>query len=319
MRGLLLLSGLTAASIVPAATWDPVAINNPQTRETVEPGCAGAAVARAQILLDRAHFSPGEIDGRYRENTRVALYGFQASHKLKMTGIVDGPTWRVLNMDTQPVLTEYRITPEDLRGPFARIPLKIEAQAQLKWLGYGSPEEELGERFHINPDFLSTLNPGKTFRKSGERLMVPHVQRDEGLPMADTIIISRTNRAVTAFTAKGKIIAQFPATTGSAEDPLPLGEWVVAGIQYSPSFFYDPKLFWNPRAFEAKAIIAPGPNNPVGRIWIGLSKQHYGIHGTPAPDRIGQPELRGCIRIANWDVLELAGIVRRGTPVVLRE
>jgi lipoprotein-anchoring transpeptidase ErfK/SrfK len=279
----------------------------------------GSAVVRAEILLDRAHFSPAEISGHYNDNLRSAIFGFQAANKLQMTGIIDAATWRALDRDDQPVLIDYTITHQDVKGPFSAVPSKFEEMAQMRWMTFESTDQELGERFHINPKLLHALNPGKDLSKAGEKIRVPHVQHDLGLPMADTIVISKTNRAVTVFTAKGAILAQYAATIGSTENPAPLGNWTVHDVQFSPWFFYNPKVFWNPRPFEATAKIPPGPNNPVGRVWIGLSTMHYGIHGTPAPDRIGQPEGRGCIRITNWDVMELSASVRRGTPVILRE
>jgi lipoprotein-anchoring transpeptidase ErfK/SrfK len=314
--------GFLTAAIVLAGTaplFDPAAISSPETCDAVGPDSSGSAVVRAQILLDRAHFSPAEINGQYGDNTRSAVYGFQSAHKLKMTGWVDAATWKALNADDQPVLMDYTITREDVKGPFEVIPAKMEEMAQLSWLSYQSPEQELGERFHISPKLLKALNPGKDMHKAGVKITVPHVQRDLGLPMADTIVVSKTNQAVTVFNARGAILAQYAATLGSAENPLPMGAWTVAGVEFTPWFFYNPKMFWNPRPFEATAKIPPGPNNPVGKVWIGLSKQHYGIHGTGAPDRIGQAEARGCIRMTNWDVLELSSCVRRGTPVILRE
>jgi hypothetical protein len=297
----------------------PAAVNDPATRDPVGPNCNGSAVVRAQILLDRAHFSPAEIDGRYSPNLRIAIYGFQSARKLPMTGVVDAATWQALNVDTQPALIEYVLRPEDVKGPFQRTPAKIADMARLKWLSYESPDQELGEMFHASPKLLEDLNPGATFRKAGVRVVVPHVQKDAGMLMAHQIILSRSTRAVTLFTALGHVIAQYPATMGSAQDPYPMGEWFVSGVQFTPSFFFNPTRFWNGTTLGAEAEIAPGPKSPVGSVWIGISKMHYGIHGTPTPDRIGAPEPRGCIRLTNWDALELSGLVRRGTPVILRE
>ena len=301
------------------ASLNPAAVNNPATRDLVGPEARGPAVVRAQILLDRAHFSPAEIDGRYNPNLRIAIFGFQSAHRLPMTGVVDPATWHALNADSQPVLIQYTLRPEDVKGPFQRVPLKIQEMARLKWLSYESPEQELGEMFHMSPDLLATLNPGVNFNKAGQRIFVPHVQKDAGLLMAHQIILSKANRSVTLFTALGHVIAQYPATMGSTEDPYPTGEWNVSAVQFTPSFFYNPKRFWNGTTLGAEAEIAPGPKSPVGSVWIGLSKLHYGIHGTPAPDRIGQPESKGCIRLTNWDAMELSGVVRKGTPLTFRE
>jgi lipoprotein-anchoring transpeptidase ErfK/SrfK len=295
------------------------AVNDPNTREVVGPDCTGAAVVRAQILLDRAHFSPAEITGRYNPNLRIAIYGYQSARKLPMTGVVDPATWQSLNRDTEKVLIEYALRPEDVKGPFQRTPLTITEMARMRWLTYESPEQELGEMFHISPDLLAALNPGVNFRKAGQRILVPHVQKDAGLLMAHQIILSKSNRSVTVFTELGHVVAQYPATMGSEEDPYPVGNWAVSGVQFTPSFFYNPKRFWNGTTLDAQATIAPGPHNPAGTVWIGLDRLNYGIHGTPDPGRIGQTEKKGCIRLTNWDAMELSGLVHKGTPLAFRE
>jgi lipoprotein-anchoring transpeptidase ErfK/SrfK len=107
-----------------------------------------------------------------------------------------------------------------------------------------------------------------------------------------------------------------PVTTGSQRDPLPLGEWKVNGVQLDPPFRYNPELFWDADPSHAKATVPPGPNNPVGMVWIDLSKEHYGIHGTPEPSAIGRTESHGCVRLTNWDALRLAELVKPGTKVI---
>jgi lipoprotein-anchoring transpeptidase ErfK/SrfK len=124
---------------------------------------------------------------------------------------------------------------------------------------------------------------------------------------------------VTALDANGKVLAQYPATIGSEHDPLPVGDWKVTSILHDPPFFYNPDLFWDADANHSKAKIAPGPNNPVGVVWIGLSKEHYGIHGAPIPSTIGHTQSHGCIRLTNWDATALAKMVAKGTPVHMKE
>jgi lipoprotein-anchoring transpeptidase ErfK/SrfK len=299
-------------------SFDPAAINNSATQDPVGPDAVGSAVVRAQILLDRAHFSPGEIDGRYGDNLRVAITGYQTSRNLNPSGAVDADTWKSLNAGTAQLLVPYTITPDDEKGPFASVPKDMMEQAKLDSLGYQSPQEEWGERFHLNPKLLQDLNPGTDLTKAGGEIMVPNVQR-ENTASADKVVVSKHNRTVSALAADGKVLAQYPATMGSEHDPLPLGDWKIVVIQQNPPFFYNPALFWDAKPEDAKAKIAPGPNNPVGVVWMGLSKEHYGMHGTPEPANIGHTESHGCIRLTNWDAEELSKMVKVGTPAILQE
>jgi len=298
--------------------FDVAAINNPQTRDDVGPNAKGSAVVRAQILLDRAHFSPGEIDGQYGDNLRVAIAGYQSARKLEVTSIVDQNTWAALNADSAPALTQYTISAEDLAEDFEKIPSDLMQQAKLKSLGYQSIEEKLGERFHINPQLLAKLNSDKDLKKAGEQIQAPSVQRDFTVP-AGRVVVSKTKRTVSAVAADGTILAQYPATMGSEHDPLPIGDWKITGVQHNPVFNYNPDLFWDAKPDQSKARIPAGPNNPAGVVWIGLSKEHYGIHGTPSPHSIGHTESHGCIRLTNWDANELSLMVKPGIPTILEE
>lgn len=314
----LLAAAPRVASRNKVTSYDVNAINDPQNRAQITPESADSGVVRAQILLDRAHFSPGEIDGRWGDNLRVAIAGYQAARMLNPTGVVDPDTWQSLDADTAQALTPYTVTPDDVAGPFVRIPHEMMAQAKLKSLGYQSPAEKLGERFHINPALLARLNQGKSLSKAGEEIMVPNVAR-EYVVLADKVVVSKNNRTVSAFGADGTLLAQYPATMGSEHDPLPLGEWKIIEVDHYPRFHYNPELFWDAKPKDAKATIPPGPNNPVGVAWIGLSKEHYGIHGSPEPSRIGHTESHGCIRLTNWDAEELSKMVKAGTPAILQE
>jgi len=301
-----------------APSYDVTAINDPQNREGVSQDSAGSAVVRAQILLDHAHFSPGEIDGRWGDNLRVAIVGFQAARMLNASGVVDDDTWKSLDADTAQAVVPYTITPDDVAGPFAKIPHEMMAQAKLKSLGYQSVQEKLGERFHINPTLLARFNPGRTLSKAGQEIMVPNVAREYSVP-AGKVVVSKNNRTVSAYAADGTLLAQYPATMGSEHDPLPMGDWKITEVDHYPWFHYNPALFWDAKAKDAKAKITPGPNNPVGVAWLGLSKEHYGIHGSPEPSRIGHTESHGCIRLTNWDAEELSKMVKVGTPAILQE
>ena len=284
----------------------------------VGPGATGPRVTRAQILLDRARFSPGEIDGVYGGDFGVAVKGYQESHGLKPTGTIDAEMWRLLDRDAGPLLLTYTITQADEKGPFLPLPTEVPEMAKLKWLGFETPEEELGERFHISPKLLAELNPGKKLDTVGERITVPNVRRG-ALGLALRVVVSKSKRTVIAYGAGGKELAQYPSTIGDSHDPLPIGDWTIVGIVHYPWFNWEPKLLWNVDQKLPKAELAPGPNNPVGVAWIGLSKEDYGIHGTPDPGEIGHGVSDGCIRLTNWDVDELSHMVRRGTPVVLEE
>jgi lipoprotein-anchoring transpeptidase ErfK/SrfK len=188
----------------------------------------------------------------------------------------------------------------------------------MKWLGFETPEEGLGERFHISPKLLAKLNPGKNLDTVGERIAVPNVRRTAAR-VALRLVVSKSRRTVIAYGAGGKELAQYPATIGDSHNPLPIGSFAIVGIVHYPWFNWDPKLLWNVDQTLPKAELAPGPNNPVGVAWIGLSKVDYGIHGTPDPGDIRHGVSDGCIRLTNWDVDELSRMVRQGTPVVLEE
>ena len=223
----------------------------------------------------------------------------------------------MLNRDAGPLLLTYTITPADEKGPFLALPDEVQEKAKLKWLGFESPEEGLGEKFHIAPKLLAELNPGKKLDTAAEQITVPSVRR-AAVGMALRVVVSKSKRTVIARGAGGKELALYPTTIGDSRDPLPIGNWVVVGIVRFPWFHWDPKLL-NGDPTLTKAELPPGPNNPVGAAWIGLSKKDIGIHGTPEPGNIGHGVSDGCIRLTNWDVEDLSRMVRRGTPVVLEE
>ncbi|MDX2153361.1 MAG: L,D-transpeptidase [Bryobacteraceae bacterium] len=273
---------------------------------------------RAQVLLDRAHLSPGEIDGSWGDNTRTALQGFQSTRQLPITGQLDDATWNALNQDQTPELTNYTITKEDAGGPFEKVPEDMVKKAKLERLAYETLVESLAERFHSSPGLLKKLNP-KTKFAEGEEIRVPNVHTEAPAGRAVRIIVDKSDSVLIAYDEKGQFLAQYPATMGSEHDPLPIGTWTVLAVVKNPTFHYNPGLFWDADPSHSKAKIAPGPNNPVGVVWIDLSKEHYGIHGTPEPSTIAKTQSHGCIRLTNWDAMELASLVMSGTEAVLQE
>ena len=274
---------------------------------------------RLQVLLDRAHCSPGEIDGVAGTNTTKALRVFRAIHGLQETGDFSPRTWRALEgKQTTPTLVSYTVTEDDVRGPFVTIPNDLTQQADLPALGFQSAAEALGEKFHIKPDLLRRLNPGKELDTAGSHLQVPNLRRDVP-PRATRIVVSKSKGWLEALNAAGHVIAEYPTTSGSEHDPLPLGKWKAISVAHDPVFHYNPDLFWNAPESDSKATIKAGPNNPAGVVWIGISKEHYGIHGTPEPGLVGHAESHGCVRLTNWDATELSRIVVPGTAVIFTE
>ena len=277
------------------------------------------ALLRAQVLLERARFSPGEIDGQGGSNTRRAIAAFQRSRDLEPDGELDEGTWKALDADAAPVLVQYAITAADVAGPFQALPDGMMERAELDALGYESAAEALGERFHASPALLQALNPGKDLGVAGTTIVVPGVAGAAALPEIARVVVDKSDSVLQLVAADGRVVAQFPASTGSRHDPLPIGEWTIKGVARDPTFHYNPDLFWDADPSHAKATLAPGPNNPVGVAWVDLSKEHYGIHGTPEPGHVGKTDSHGCIRVANWHVRLLAEAVKPGMPAVLQE
>ena len=279
------------------------------------------------VLMDRQGFSPGQIEAAGTPNFRRALTAVRTAHNIEASGEPDCETWQGLGGDTgDQVITSYVVTDADVDGPYEpNIPEQIPEQAQLPALEYRSPQEKISERFHASPALLQKLNPGLTIA-AGREIKVPAVQPfdDEARPAADpqaadlSIVVARDESALRVSRADGTLVFFAPVTTGSEHDPLPLGQWKVTSVTWRPVFHYNPDLFWDAKPGDAKSTIKPGPNNPVGVVWIGLDLEHYGLHGTPEPGRVGRTASHGCVRLTNWDAARLAALVKPGTPVLFQ-
>jgi lipoprotein-anchoring transpeptidase ErfK/SrfK len=299
------------AAVVVASSATVFTQAKPTPAATPAPAPADAAksanaVLDLQVQLIRAGFSTGEIDGVDGANTKKALAAHMEIHKKAPEA-------------TGETLEDYVLTAEDVDGPFVKIPEDMMEKARLKSLGYTSVMEALGEKFHTAPELLTKLNPGVKFA-AGATIKVPKV--DRAVPAADaapteelTIIVSKSESSLRAYTNAGKLVFYAPVTSGSELDPLPIGDWAVTAVARNPPFNYDPALFKKSDPKHEKATLAPGPNNPVGVVWIDLTKEHYGIHGTPEPGKIGHTSSNGCVRLTNWDALKVAAMVKKGTKV----
>lgn len=305
-----------------------------QPEPTGQPARADS-ILQAQVALDRAGFSPGVLDGKEGMSFNDALRGFQKARGLPETGKYDEATAKaLLGNDAQPATWLVRIPEDFAKGPFFNIPKDLNEQAKLPALGYRNLLEKLAERFHTRPEALLALNPPNSRIGPGAVVRVPAianqpVARIEGddrgwgetlaslavaadQPQADHIVVDKSEGLLKVYDADDKLIAQFPATMGSQHDPLPIGEWTIKGVSRNPDFHYNPALFWDADKSDRKALLKPGPNGPVGVVWIDISKPHYGIHGTPEPQNIGRTESHGCIRLTNWDAARLAQMVKTG-------
>jgi lipoprotein-anchoring transpeptidase ErfK/SrfK len=274
-----------------------------------------AALVRTQVLLDRAHFSPGAIDGSSNDNMSKAIWAYQTAHGIAVDGLASDALLEQLEArDAAPALAPYVISEADVRGPFVAVPRSLLGMSRLRRLAYSGPAEAIAEKFHMDEALLLALNPGVEL-EAGTEIVVANAGGGLDAQVA-AIEVDKDAVAVRAYGAGGDLLAFYPATIGSGDAPTPSGEHRVVSVSFNPTYRYDPARLpsFGDRGHGA-VTIRPGPNNPVGLVWIALSRRSYGIHGTPQPSLIGRTQSHGCVRLTNWDAIELGRAVRPGTPV----
>lgn len=282
------------------------------TDSATAPLLPNAAVARLQILLDQHGISPGVIDGFDGENVRKAIMAFQFMYGLPVDGNMNPGVLAALETGAQ-VIGTYQVTVEDEAAVVAPIPSDYAEMATLSFLGYETVEEAVAERFHMDIDFLAALNPSASFR-SGETVFVA-LSGPNQVGQAAQIVADKSLRQVRAYDVSGRLIAAYPATIGSEDNPSPTGVYTVEQATAMPNYTYNPAINFQQGKNTEVLTIPPGPNGPVGSMWIALSKPTYGIHGTPEPALIDKTGSHGCIRLTNWDAEELAAMVGPGVTV----
>jgi lipoprotein-anchoring transpeptidase ErfK/SrfK len=317
-----LFAALTGALLVfPASAAEKL------TREAIEAATfdgklpnadrPSALAVKVQVLLDRGNFSPGEIDGLFGENVQKALRAFAEANGLASSKTLTPEIWvKLQEVSSEPVITDHALTAKDVKGPFIdKLPSRLEQMKTLPRLGFASAKEALAEKFHMSEALLATLNPGKRFDRAGESIAVIALGTREMLPAVARIEVDKARATVKAFAADGKLLAFFPATVGSMEKPTPSGTLKVTSVHRNPSYRYNPEYKFKGVRARVPFTVRPGPNNPVGSVWIGLSEQGFGLHGTAEPSRVSKSESHGCVRMTNWDAERLGASVKRGVPV----
>jgi lipoprotein-anchoring transpeptidase ErfK/SrfK len=274
-----------------------------------------AETAALQIYLDRAGASPGVIDGLKGSNVAKALDAYERMYGSRPNADdIDALMARLQETGGLPI-TQYTITDADVAGPFiSHVPVDYSEKAQLEAMSYTGVTEKLAERFHMDEAYLKAINPNADFNRAGTVIKVANVQRpDKGA--VTRIVADKSRKQVFGYGANGDLVVAYPATIGSQATPSPTGSHTVERIAIDPEYTYNPKINFKQGDNDKVLRIPPGPNGPVGSVWIALSKPTYGIHGTPEPSAIGKTESNGCIRLTNWDAAELAKLVKPGVTV----
>ncbi|MFH1516872.1 MAG: L,D-transpeptidase [Pseudomonadota bacterium] len=324
MDGIQVMLAIAAATFAAAVTFakanaaaiDPASINTAGFEGEQLPEGQSPLAVRLQILLDRAGASPGVIDGYSGENVEKAIRGFEQVNKLPVDGLIDQKLWDTLQALGSDVIVSHTITDEDASGLSADLPTDYAELAKLDKIGFTSVQEKLAERFHMDMDFIAELNPDAAFTP-GETIFVADPGTDQEAQVA-SLIADKSDARLLAYDASGTLIAIYPVTIGSISTPSPTGTHTVKAVAVDPTYSYDPKNFVQAGNKEPLTL-PPGPNGPVGNVWIDLSKPTYGIHGTPEPAKIDKASSHGCVRMTNWDAMELAHMVSQGVTVKFRD
>ena len=312
--------GNSAARLAAAASVTAEAVREPFALPL--DGNSGPAILRVQILLDAARFAPGILDARWSENTVLAMRAFREANGLPDSEALDDALLARLESAAgrRDPLTTYTLTAADVRGPYRAVPRNVYAQARLGCLCHESLIEMLGERFHVSGEVLRRLNPDVDFRRAraGTRVLVPNVARQRAPAPAVRLVVDREEGAVHGLDAKGRLVFWLPSSVGSKEEPSRRGELRVESVDLHPRYHYNPRVLGDVPDSRDDAYLAPGPNSPVGVLWVQLSKKHLGIHGTADPELVGYAQSHGCVRLTNWDARWLAERVRPGMRVTIR-
>ncbi len=334
MRKKLVIAACVACASLGLPAWGKA---EPKARPPID-----YTILHAQVILDHLGFSPGILDGREGQSLTLALKGFQIARGIKVSGKLDASTLSALYpyRALRPV-KKLGLDQSSIRGPFVNpMPKEPADQAKLPGLAYARPIEKLAEMFHTTPEVLAELNPGGGAIRPGAIFVFPNalpssrdyssslrddwrqtlsdLNVDANQPRGDKIVVDKSEKALKVYNGE-QLVAQFSVTTGSEHDPLPLGTWKITAADYNPKFHYNPELFWDAKKGDDPAMLPAGPNGPVGVVWLDLSKEHYGIHGTPEPQTIGRTQSHGCIRLTNWDAARLSLMVKPGTPAIFQE